>query len=146
MLVSGIWKSISSICLISLRLLEWEIIQEDNFDITLTSGQLMSTVKEACRKSFSILHKRLLAAMYTCEIQASCEVLGKVYGVIGKRDGKILEEDMVEGTDLFNIKAALPVIESFGFADEIRKVRFTVILQLKRYIRNPRLGFATTSL
>ncbi|CBY10085.1 unnamed protein product [Oikopleura dioica] len=106
---------------VGFRLLEWEIIQEDNFDITLTSGQLMSTVKEACRKSFSILHKRLLAAMYTCEIQASCEVLGKVYGVIGKRDGKILEEDMVEGTDLFNIKAALPVIESFGFADEIRK-------------------------
>ena len=122
MLVSGIWKSISPICLISLRLLEWEIIQEDNFDITLTSGQLMSTVKEACRKSFSILHKRLLAAMYTCEIQASCEVLGKVYGVIGRRDCKILEEDRVEGTDLFNIKAALPAIESFGFAGETRDI------------------------
>jgi translation elongation factor EF-G len=125
-LVSGFWITFLSTWLISLRLLEWELNQDDNFDITLTSGQLMSTVKEACRKSFSILHKRLLAAMYTCEIQASCEVLGKVYGVIGKRDGKILEEDMVEGTDLFNIKAALPVIESFGFADEIRKVRITV--------------------
>ncbi|CBY42185.1 unnamed protein product [Oikopleura dioica] len=61
---------------VGFRLLEWEIIQEDNFDITLTSGQLMSTVKEACRKSFSILHKRLLAAMYTCEIQPKVQTPG----------------------------------------------------------------------
>jgi translation elongation factor EF-G len=32
------------------------------------------------------------------------EVLGKVYGVISKRDGKVIDEDMVEGADIFNIK------------------------------------------
>lgn len=30
-------------------------------------------------------------------------------------------EEMKEGTDMFIIKAVLPVAESFGFADEIRK-------------------------
>jgi len=50
------------------------------------------------------------------------DVLGKVYGVISKREGKVIEEDMVEGADIFIINATLPVIESFGFASEIRGV------------------------
>ncbi|KAI9517670.1 Elongation factor-like GTPase 1 [Dissostichus eleginoides] len=62
-----------------------------------------------------------MAAMYTCEIMATAEVLGRVYGVLGKREGRVLHEEMKEGTDMFLIKAVLPVAESFGFADEIRK-------------------------
>ena len=54
-------------------------------------------------------------------IQATSEVLGKLYGVISKRNGRVLEDDMIEGTNLFQITAELPVIESFGFADDIRK-------------------------
>lgn len=46
---------------------------------------------------------------------------GRVYGVLGKREGRVLQEEMKEGTDMFIIKAVLPVAESFGFADEIRK-------------------------
>lgn len=60
--------------------------------------------------------------MYTCDIQASMDVLGKVYAVISKREGKVIDEDMVEGADIFNIQASMPVIESFGFAGEIRGV------------------------
>ena len=44
-----------------------------------------------------------------------------MYGVLGKREGRILNEEMKEGTNMFIIKAVLPVAESFGFADEIRK-------------------------
>ena len=33
----------------------------------------------------------------------------------------MLHEEMKEGTDMFLISAVLPVAESFGFADEIRK-------------------------
>ncbi|MED6256388.1 Elongation factor-like GTPase 1 [Ilyodon furcidens] len=46
---------------------------------------------------------------------------GRVYGVLGKRDGRVLHEEMKEGTGMFIITAVLPVAESFGFADEIRK-------------------------
>lgn len=49
------------------------------------------------------------------------EVLGKVYGVIQRRRGRIVAEEMKEGTPFFTITALLPVIESFGFADDIRK-------------------------
>lgn len=41
--------------------------------------------------------------------------------MIGKRNGRIQEGDMREGTQLFNIIAYVPVIESFGFAEDIRK-------------------------
>ncbi|KAG7235345.1 hypothetical protein INR49_002768 [Caranx melampygus] len=85
------------------------------------SGQLIAAMKEACRHAFQAQPQRLMAAMYTCEIMSTAEVLGRVYGVLGKREGRILHEEMKEGTDMFIIKAVLPVAESFGFADEIRK-------------------------
>ena len=59
--------------------------------------------------------------MYSCEIQAATEVLGRVYGVITRRRGRIVSETVKEGTPFFTITALLPVAESFGFSDEIRK-------------------------
>jgi hypothetical protein len=44
-------------------------------------------------------------------------VLGKVYGVVSKRKGRIISEEMKEGTAFFTVSALLPVVESFGFAD-----------------------------
>lgn len=44
-------------------------------------------------------------------------MLGKVYGVVAKRRGRIVAEEMKEGTSFFTVKALLPVVESFGFAD-----------------------------
>ncbi|XP_042679842.1 elongation factor-like GTPase 1 isoform X3 [Centrocercus urophasianus] len=85
------------------------------------SGQLIATMKEACRYALQAKPQRLMAAMYTCEIMATAEVLGRVYAVLSKREGRVLQEEMKEGTDVFIIKAVLPVAESFGFADEIRK-------------------------
>ncbi|KAG7482249.1 elongation factor-like GTPase 1 [Solea senegalensis] len=85
------------------------------------SGQLIAATKDACRHAFQAQPQRLMAAMYTCEIMATAEVLGRVYGVLGKREGRVLNEEMKEGTEMFIIKAVLPVAESFGFADEIRK-------------------------
>uniref|UniRef100_A0A673GD83 Elongation factor-like 1 n=1 Tax=Sinocyclocheilus rhinocerous TaxID=307959 RepID=A0A673GD83_9TELE len=85
------------------------------------SGQLIAAMKEACRFAFQAKPQRLMAAMYTCEIMATAEVLGRMYAVLSKREGRVLQEEMKEGTDMFIIKAVLPVAESFGFADEIRK-------------------------
>lgn len=51
----------------------------------------------------------------------SVEVLGKVYAVITQRRGRIIAEEMKEGTPFFSISAMLPAVESFGFGDDIRK-------------------------
>lgn len=45
------------------------------------------------------------------------DVLGKVYGVVARRRGRIVAEEMKEGTSFFSVRALLPVVESFGFAD-----------------------------
>lgn len=50
-------------------------------------------------------------------INFSADVLGKVYGVVAKRRGRIVGEEMKEGTTYFTVSALLPVVESFGFAD-----------------------------
>jgi len=41
------------------------------------SGQIMSAVKDGCRKAFQAQPQRLMAAMYSCSIQANAEILGE---------------------------------------------------------------------
>jgi ribosome assembly protein 1 len=41
--------------------------------------------------------------------------------VLTRRRGRILSESLKEGTPFFTILSLLPVAESFGFSDEIRK-------------------------
>jgi len=85
------------------------------------TGSLISASKESCRTGMLDWSPRLKMAIYTCDIQASTEVLGKVYAVMARRRGRIVSEEMKEGTSFFSIHAVLPVVESFGFSDEIRK-------------------------
>ena len=42
-----------------------------------------------------------------------------MYGVLSKRRGAVLDDEMIEGTDLFLISATLPVAESSGFSTEL---------------------------
>ncbi|KAJ1909690.1 Cytoplasmic GTPase/eEF2-like protein (ribosomal biogenesis) [Tieghemiomyces parasiticus] len=89
--------------------------------LTTLPGQVIAATKEACRQTFLTWSPRLMLAMYDVDVQATAEVLGKVYAVLAKRRGRIVSEEMKDGTSLFQIRARLPVIESFGFADDIRK-------------------------
>ncbi|KIJ54902.1 hypothetical protein M422DRAFT_153117 [Sphaerobolus stellatus SS14] len=84
------------------------------------AGLLITAVKEACRNALLDWSPRLMLAMYSCDIQASSDVLGKVYGTVAKRRGRIVSEDIKEGTSYFTVNALLPVVESFGFAEDIR--------------------------
>lgn len=86
-----------------------------------THRQIISEMREAIHDGVADFSPRLMLATYKCDIQATTEVLGKVYGVITKRRGRILSEEMKEGTSFFNVHASLPVVESFGFSEEIRK-------------------------
>ena len=72
--------------------------------------------------------------MYSCTIQATPEVLGRVYDVLNRRRGTILSESLLEGTPYFTIEATLPVAESFGFSDEIRKRTSGLAQPMLRFI------------
>ncbi|MCO5556147.1 hypothetical protein L7F22_009691 [Adiantum nelumboides] len=94
--------------------------------LSQVTGSLISSVREACRNGLLDWFSRLMLAMYSCDIQllvsisVQAEVLGKVHGVLAKRRGRITSEEMQEGTAFFTVGSLLPVVESFGFADEIR--------------------------
>jgi len=85
------------------------------------TGEVIKSTRDSIRQGFLDWSPRLLLAMYSCEIQASAEVLGRVYAVITRRRGKIISESLLEPSPNFTILALLPVAESFGFSDEIRK-------------------------
>ncbi len=42
-----------------------------------------------------------------------------MYGVVARRRGRIIAEEMKEGTEFFTVSAKLAVVESFGFADGV---------------------------
>lgn len=52
-------------------------------------------------------------------LHSSLTGIGSLYSVLSKRRGKVLEDAMVEGTDLLMIVATLPHVESFGLAPEL---------------------------
>lgn len=93
------------------------------------TGEVIKTVRDSIRQGFLDWSPRMLLAMYSCEIQASTDVLGRVYAVLTRRGGTILSETLSDtissasttGSQTFTISALLPVAESFGFSDEIRK-------------------------
>ncbi|KAG5346252.1 EFL1 GTPase, partial [Acromyrmex charruanus] len=84
-------------------------------------GQLMSACKEACRRIFSLRYPRLMTAMYSCSVLVNSDVLGELYAVFGKRQGRIVSTESAYGFGgQFRVLATLPVLESFHLARELR--------------------------
>lgn len=85
------------------------------------TGQVMNTVKDACRTAVLQKKPRLVEAMYFCELNTPTEYLGPMYAVLARRRARVLKEEMQEGSSLFTVHAYVPVSESFGFPDELRR-------------------------
>ncbi|KAH8408374.1 hypothetical protein KR215_004527 [Drosophila sulfurigaster] len=105
--------------------LEW-LVQSEGEDLNARgfgpfSGQVLTAAKEVCRQAFQNQAQRLVTPMYSCNIVVNAEMLGKMYAVIGRRHGKILSGDLTQGSGNFAVTCLLPVIESFNFAQEMRK-------------------------
>jgi hypothetical protein len=62
----------------------------------------------------------ILVPVYLVEIQVPEQAMGGIYGVLTRRRGHVFEEAQRPGTPLYNIKAYLPVNESFGFVADLR--------------------------
>jgi len=46
--------------------------------------------------------------------------MGGIYGVLNRRRGHVTSEEQKPGTPMYNIRAFLPVAESFGFTADLR--------------------------
>ena len=84
-------------------------------------GQIIGSIKDCCRKAYLCAEPRLYEAYYLCIFQINQDLVGKIYSVFGKRRGEIINEIPSEESIKSTIEAIIPVAESFGFVEEIRK-------------------------
>ncbi|KAM3165018.1 Tr-type G domain-containing protein [Lachancea thermotolerans] len=119
--VSGMCVIVEDIHKMSQEEIDQLEVQNYQAEVPNFSGRLITTARDIIHSTFLDWSPRIMWAMYSCEIQASVEVLGKVYAVVQQRRGKIVSEEMKEGIPLFQIEAQIPVVEAFGFSEDIRK-------------------------
>lgn len=83
-------------------------------------GQLIPTARRVLYAAQLTAKPRLLEPVYLVEIQAPEGALGGIYSTLNQKRGTVFEEVQRPGTPLYNVKAHLPVIESFGFSAQLR--------------------------
>lgn len=85
------------------------------------TGQIMPTTRRVLYASSLLAEPALQEPVYLVEIQVPESAMGGVYGVLTRRRGHVINEEQRAGTPLFNIKAYLPILESFGFNADLRQ-------------------------
>jgi len=83
-------------------------------------GQVIPTARRVFYAAQLTASPRLMEPIFLVEIQCPQAVVGGIYAVMNKRRGQIIEEQQRPGTPLTNVKAHLPVAESFGFTADLR--------------------------
>ena len=80
----------------------------------------MPTCRRVCYASILTAAPGILEPVYLVEIQCPENAMGGIYGVLNRRRGHVINEEQRPGTPLYNIKAYLPIMESFGFTADLR--------------------------
>merc|ERR1719204_274836 len=83
-------------------------------------GQIIPTARRVLYACVLTAQPRLLEPVYLVEIQCPEDATGGIYSCLNRRRGHIFEENQQTGTPMVNIKAYLPVNESFGFTADLR--------------------------
>jgi elongation factor 2 len=83
-------------------------------------GQVIPTARRVLYAAMLLAQPAMLEPVYLVEIQVPEQAMGGIYGVLTRRRGHVFEEAQRPGTPLYNIKAYLPVNESFGFVADLR--------------------------
>lgn len=83
-------------------------------------GQIIPTMRRVLYAATLTAEPRLMEPVYLVEIQCPEHAMGGIYGVLNRRRGHVFADEQRPGTPLYNIKAYLPVMESFGFTADLR--------------------------
>ena len=83
-------------------------------------GQIMPAARSCIYAAELLSDPAIMEPVYLVEIQCPDRAMGGIYGVLNRRRGHVFYEEQRLGTPLFNIKAYLPVNESFGFTADLR--------------------------
>ena len=85
-------------------------------------GQIMPTARRVYYASEITASPRYQEPVYLCNISAPSEVMSGIYQCFSQRRGVVFSEENVQGTPLLEVKAYLPVSESFGFTAHLRSL------------------------
>lgn len=83
-------------------------------------GQIMPTARRVINACVLTGSPNLLEPVYLAEISVPKSDAGGIYGVLTKRRGHVFDEVDHLGTPMIDVKAYLPVAESFGFTKDLR--------------------------
>jgi len=102
-------------------------IRFDLHDVTLHAdaihrggGQLIPTARRVLYACCLTASPRLLEPVYLVEVQCPEQAMGGIYSVLNRKRGHVFSEEQTPGTPMFQVKAYLPVNESFGFDSDLR--------------------------
>ncbi|KAK2963127.1 putative Elongation factor 2 [Blattamonas nauphoetae] len=85
-----------------------------------SGAQLVPAIKSCMYASQLFACPTLLEPTFLAEITVPQEAVGGVYSCLNKRRGQVISEEPRFGTPLVQVKAFLPVAESFGFTADLR--------------------------
>jgi len=83
-------------------------------------GQIIGTARRAMYACMLTAAPRVMEPIYLVEIQAPDSAMGGIYQTLTRRRGHVVSEEQRPGTPMVNVKAYLPVAESFGFTEDLR--------------------------
>merc|ERR1712228_341359 len=85
------------------------------------AGQIMPPTRRCCFAAELTAKPTLQEPVFLVEITCPQEAMSGVYSCMNLRRGCVFEENPREGTPLIQVKAYLPVAESFGFVSALRQ-------------------------
>ena len=85
-------------------------------------GQIIPTARRVYYASEITAKPRYQEPIYLCNISTPQDVMSGVYQCFSQRRGVVFNEESVQGTPLLEVKAYLPVSESFGFTAHLRSL------------------------
>lgn len=83
-------------------------------------GQIIPTARRVSYACCLTASPRLMEPVFMCDIQTVESAMGGIYGTLTRRRGVIIGEENRIGTPIYNVRAYLPVNESFGFTADLR--------------------------
>jgi elongation factor 2 len=83
-------------------------------------GQIIPTARRVTYACEMTASPRLVEPVFQVDIQTVEHAMGGIYGVLTRRRGIIIGEENRPGTPIYNVRAYLPVAESFGFTADLR--------------------------
>lgn len=83
-------------------------------------GQIIPTARRVLYACVLTATPRLLEPVYLVEVQCPESAIGGIHSVLSTRRGHVIDQQHVVGTPMFQVKAYLPVNESFGFTEALR--------------------------